>query len=69
MDAAQNHYVTFGAVSPMVFLNTEYWTRKKPVYPLLKALAGDRPYADMLALCDEVEAVVRFIVEHEPIAA
>ena len=69
MDAAQNHYVTFGAVSPMVFLNTEYWTRKKPVYPLLTALAGDRPYAGMLALCDEVEAVVRFIIEHEPIAA
>ena len=68
MDAAQNHYVTFGAVSPMVFLNTAYWTREKPVYPLLTALAADRPYARMLALCDEVEAVVRFIVEHEPIS-
>ncbi len=69
MDAAQNHYVTFGAISPMVFLDTEYWTHEKPVYPLLTALAADRAYARMLALCDEVEAAVRFIVEHEPIAA
>ncbi len=67
MDAAQNHYVTFGAVSPMVFLGTRYWTREKPVYPLLVALAADRPYAGMLALCDAAEDAVRFIVEHEPI--
>ncbi len=67
MDAAQNHYITFGAVSPMVFLGTRYWTQEKPVYPLLTALAGDRPYATMLALCDDEEAAVRFIVEHEPI--
>ena len=40
MDAAQNHYVTFGVVSPMVFLGTHYWTREKPVYPLLTALAA-----------------------------
>ncbi len=67
MDAAQNHYVTFGAVSPMVFLGTQYWTHEKPVYPLLTALATGRPYAKMLALCDDEEAVVRFIVEHEPV--
>ena len=67
MDAAQNHYVTFGAISPMVFLGADYWMRRKPVYPLLTALAEGRPYADMLALCDDEEAVVRFIVEHEPI--
>jgi len=69
MDAAQNHYVTCGAISPMIFFGSTYWTREKPVYPLLTALAGARPYARMLALCDDVEAVVRFIVEHEPIDA
>lgn len=67
MDAAQNHYVTFGAVSPMVFLGKHYWTHEKPVYPLLTALAADRAYASMIALCDTVDDVVRFIVEHEPI--
>ena len=67
MDAAQNHYGTFGAISPMIFLGTDYWMRQKPVYPLLTALAQGRPYADLLALCDDVETVVRFIVEHEPI--
>lgn len=67
MDAAQNHYVTFGVVSPMVFLGTDYWTREKPVYPLLTALAAGRTYASMLALCDDVDAALRFIVEHEPV--
>jgi len=67
MDAAQNHYVTFGMVSPMVFLGTHYWTREKPVYPLLTALAAGRTYASMLALCDDVDEALRFIVEHEPI--
>lgn len=67
MDAAQNHYVTFGVVSPMVFLGTNYWTREKPVYPLLTALAAGRTYASMLALCDAVDEAVRFIVEHEPV--
>ena len=67
MDAAQNHYVTFGAVSPMVLLGTDYWTREKPVYPLLRALAAGRTYAAMLTLCDDVDEAVQFIVEHEPI--
>ena len=51
----------------MVFLSTQYWTHEKPVYPLLLALAEGRPYASMLTLCDDEEAAVRFIVEHEPI--
>ena len=67
MDAAQNHYVTFGVVSPMVFLGTHYWTREKPVYPLLTALAAGRTYESMLVLCDDVDEALRFIVEHEPI--
>jgi hypothetical protein len=67
MDAAQNHYATFGVVSPMVFLGTDYWTRERPVYPLLTALAARRTYASMLALCDDVDEAVRFIVEHEPV--
>ncbi len=67
MDAAQNHYVTFGAISPMVFLGTDFWTNQRPVYPLLTALAGERPYAEMIAFCDAVEDVVQFILEHEPV--
>jgi predicted Rossmann-fold nucleotide-binding protein len=64
MDAAQNHYETFGAASPMVFLDTTYWTETKPVYPLLKTLAADAEYGTVLACHDEADAVVDFIRHH-----
>ncbi|HMB90152.1 MAG TPA: hypothetical protein VKP65_04850 [Rhodothermales bacterium] len=67
MDAAQNHYVTFQLVSPMVFFGTDYWTQQKPVYPLLKTLAKGHRYNDLLTMSDEVDEVVRFIEAHEPV--
>lgn len=67
MDAAQNQYVTFGAASPMVFFDRDFWTTSVPVYPLLSALADGHAYRDLLTVTSEVETAVRFIVEHEPI--
>lgn len=64
MDAAQNHYETFGAASPMVFLDRPYWTDTKPVYPLLETLAEDTAYEDRLAATDDVGTAVSFIEEH-----
>jgi hypothetical protein len=57
-DAAQNHYESFGLASPMVFLDTTYWTETKPVYPLLCSLAEGHDYAALLAIEDDVEAIV-----------
>jgi predicted Rossmann-fold nucleotide-binding protein len=68
-DAAQNHYATYREVSPMVLFGARYWTEERPVWPLLGALARGRAYEPMLALEDDVEAVVRFIDEHPPITA
>ena len=67
MDACQNHYVTFGQVSPMVFLDVQFWTRRMPVFPLLQQLAGQRPYAGYLALRDSADEVLDFIREHPPL--
>jgi len=64
MDAAQNHYETYGAASPMVFLDDDYWTKEKPVYPLLQTLAEDTPYADKLHITDEVDAATSVITDH-----
>jgi predicted Rossmann-fold nucleotide-binding protein len=66
MDAAQNHYASFGFVSPMVFLDRAYWTEVKPVYPLLQTLAAGELYGELLALVDEVQAVVDHIQAHPP---
>jgi hypothetical protein len=64
MDAAQNHYETFGTASPMVFLDRTYWTETKPVYPLLENLAKGASYADHLHLHDRVDDVIADIVQH-----
>ena len=57
-DAAQNHYRSFGTVSPMVFFGSEYWTVTKPVYPLLRQLAAGHDYADHLSIHDDIDAIV-----------
>lgn len=65
-DAAQNHYNSFGASSPMVFFGVDYWTRKKPVYPLLEKLAEGRGYRDLLSISDSPEEIVAAIEKFEP---
>jgi predicted Rossmann-fold nucleotide-binding protein len=64
MDAAQNHYETFGPASPMIFYGTDYWTEEKPVYPLLETLAQDTPYADQLRVTDAVDRVVDTVADY-----
>ena len=62
-DACQNHYKTFGHASPMIFLDEEYWTVKKPVYPLLEKLATDYEYGKLLSITDSGETALERIVE------
>jgi len=70
MDATQNHYATFGVLSPMVFLDSQYWADDKLAAPLLlRQLAGGRPYSDMITVLDEPEDAVAFIEAHPPVRA
>ena len=62
-EAAQNHYATFGNISPMVFLNRKYWEEDKPVYPLLKKLAEGHKYGELLTISDEVSEIVEAICD------
>jgi predicted Rossmann-fold nucleotide-binding protein len=67
MDATQNHYVTFDVVSPMVFMDSAYWADDRLAAPkLLRQLAGERPYADMIAVLDDPSDIVEFIETHPP---
>jgi len=67
MDAAQNHYVTFNFYSPMVFLGKQRYEIETLIYPLLRQLAWEQPYFDLLHLTDEPEEVVRFLKDHPPV--
>ncbi|MDD3196273.1 MAG: hypothetical protein PHU68_10835 [Paludibacter sp.] len=61
-EAAQNHYLSFGYASPMVFLNKSYWTDVIPVYPLLSFLLEKGKYNNLiLSLCDTGEEVINEI--------
>lgn len=68
MDACQNHYGTFGFVSPMVFLGQERWSERTGLYDLIKKEAAGRKYSGMLTLTDDEEIVVEFIRGHPPMA-
>ncbi len=61
-DATQNHYMSFDVASPMIFFNSEYWTKKYPIYPLFKKLVKEEKYANLiLSLCDSEEDVIKEI--------
>ncbi len=63
-DANQNHYVTFGIASPMIFYNSDYWTNNRPIYPLLKQLSTEGKYNNLiLSLCDTKEQIIESL-EH-----
>jgi predicted Rossmann-fold nucleotide-binding protein len=58
-DATQNHYLSFGIASPMVFLDSHYWNVERPVYPLLKRMDEDGKYQNMiLSLYDREDDVI-----------
>ncbi len=67
MDVCQNHYGTFEVVSPMVFFDSSYWMKDKPVYPLLQHLSEGKQYGKMLTMSDDVAEIVAFIEENPPI--
>jgi predicted Rossmann-fold nucleotide-binding protein len=68
-DATQNHYSVFGVVSPMVFLDSTFWREQLPAEPLLRRLAGDRPYGDLIGVADTSDEALGFLVENPPIDA
>jgi predicted Rossmann-fold nucleotide-binding protein len=63
-DAVQNHYLSFGFSSPMVFLGQKFWTEEMPVYPLLQNLMQAGRYKNLLlSLYDEPKDVVNEIIK------
>ncbi len=58
-EAVQNHYLTFGFASPMIFLGKHFWTEEIPVYPLIENLMETGKYRNLLlTLTDDIDEVV-----------
>lgn len=63
-DAVQNHYLSFGYASPMVFLGKEFWTDEMPVYRLMEHLVEKGKYKNLLlSITDSIENVIETIID------
>jgi predicted Rossmann-fold nucleotide-binding protein len=65
-DAAQNHYESFGPPAPMVLVGVDYWTRYRPVWPLLESLAQGYHYSHLITLTDDERVVIAQILAYSP---
>lgn len=62
-DAVQNHYLSFGYASPMVFLGKKFWIEEMPVYPMLHQLMEKGKYRNLLlSISDDEDAIMNEIL-------
>lgn len=63
-EAVQNHYLSFGYASPMVFLGRKFWTEDIPVYPFLEQMMQEGRYKNLqLKLTDSSHEVVEELLK------
>ena len=61
-EAVQDHYLSYGFASPMIFLGEQFWTKEIPVYPLLVHLMETRKYKNLLlTLTDDIKEIVNVL--------
>ena len=60
-DACENYYADGPRVAPMVLVGVEHWTVRVPAWPLLRALAAERPMDDRVHLVDVPSEAVRLL--------
>jgi predicted Rossmann-fold nucleotide-binding protein len=58
-EVTQNHYLIFGYSSPMIFMNTEYWTKTIPVYSFLKDLTEREVFKNLKLFISDSEEEIR----------
>lgn len=58
-EAVQNHYVSLGFPSPMVFVGRKHWTEVTPVYPFMQHMIQTGQYKNLiLSLVDTDEEIM-----------
>ena len=63
-EAVQNHYLSFGYSSPMIFMNKQYWTEEMPVYRLMQHLVDKGKYKNLLmTLTDSPDEIVKVLLD------
>ena len=63
-EAVQNHYLSFGYASPMVFMDCKFWTEEMPIYHVLQEMMKTGKYKNlMLSLSDNANDIINTIEE------
>lgn len=61
-DLAQNHYESYGYASPMIFLNVDFWTRERPIFPIIRQMSDQGDLMNLnLGLYDHNEEVLEHL--------
>ncbi len=62
-EATQDHYLSLGYASPMIFMDKYYWTVEKPVYPCLKKMLEEQKYQNLiLSIHDDPDEILKVIL-------
>ncbi len=57
-EVTQNHYLSFGYASPMIFMNKRFWTKETPVYNFIQELVEKGKLKNLiLSICDTVDEI------------
>lgn len=58
-EAVQNHYVSLGYPSPMIFVGKQFWTEDVPVVPFMQHMLDNGRYKNLIIkLADDVDEIV-----------
>lgn len=63
-EITQNHYLSYGFSSPMIFMGRDFWTNEMPMYTLLDSLVQRGKYKNLLlTLSDDINEIERVLVD------
>lgn len=65
-EAVQNHYISLGYSSPMIFVGKHFWTEEVPVVPFMQHMLKNGRYKNLIiSLADDVDEIVEAVVDSE----
>ncbi|MCF6365303.1 MAG: LOG family protein [Bacteroidales bacterium] len=57
-EITQNHYLSFGYASPMIFMNKQFWTEETPVYTYIEDLVSRGKLKNLiLSVCNTIDEI------------
>ena len=65
-NAVQNHYLSFGFASPMIFMGQKFWSEEVPVYPMIRQMEEKGRYKNLLlTLTDDPDEIVTVLKDFQ----